>query len=114
AAADALDRAATRFDSASAVQGGELTTALGARVNTQLREAERRLARPTGLTGRPWYRNLLYAADRDNGYADVPLPGISEALRDRNGAALASEVNDLAMRIDEVRARVDAAAALLK
>ena len=113
-AAAALGRSAMVFDSVSAVAvAGHLTTAHAARVNAQLREAERQLARPTGLTGRPWYRNLLYAADRDNGYADVPLPGISEALRDRDAAALATEVNDLATRIDAVRGRVDSATALL-
>ena len=114
AATDALDHAAMRFDSVLATKGSRVTNALAARVNAQLREAERRLARPTGLTGRPWYRNLLYAADRDNGYADVPLPGISEALRDRDAAALVREVDDLAMRIGEVTARVDSATALLR
>lgn len=116
ASATGLSRAATRFDSASAMAGaaGRLSNARLSRVNAQLREAERRLARPTGLTGRPWYRNLLYAADRDNGYADVPLPGISEALRDKDAAALAREVDDLATRIGEVTARVDSATALLR
>jgi N-acetylated-alpha-linked acidic dipeptidase len=112
ASADQLKRSAEALDAARGAVG-TLTPAKAAAVNTLLREAERRLARPAGLSGRPWYRNLLYAADRDNGYADVPLPGISEALRDRNGAGLVNEVDDLATRIDEVRARVDSATALL-
>ena len=115
-AAAGLTRAATTFDSVSAMAAaaGRLTDARVARVNAELREAERRLARPTGLKGRPWYRNLLYAADRDNGYADVPLPGISEAMRDHDGAALSAEVADLATRIDEVAARIDSATALVR
>ena len=64
--------------------------------------------------GRPWYRNLLYAADRDNGYADVPLPGIAEALRDHDAARLSREVQDLATRVGDARAKVSAAAALLR
>ncbi|HET7040693.1 MAG TPA: transferrin receptor-like dimerization domain-containing protein, partial [Gemmatimonadales bacterium] len=114
-AAAGLSRAATRFDSVSAMAGaaGRLTGTRVARVNAQLREAERQLARPSGLRGRPWLRNLLYAADRDNGYADVPLPGISEAMRDHDAAGLGTEVADLATRIEAVTARVDSATALV-
>lgn len=83
-------------------------------LNEEAREAERRLTRAEGLTGRPWYRNLLYAADRDNGYADVPLPGIMEAIRDRDARRLSREVEDLAQRVGDARAKVAAAAALLR
>ena len=85
-----------------------------ARINEESREAERRLARPEGLVGRPWYRNLLYAADRDNGYADVPLPGIAEALRDRNATLLSREVEDLTQRVVDARGKVMAAIALMR
>ena len=85
-----------------------------ARINEESREAERRLARPQGLAGRPWYRNLLYAADRDNGYADVPLPGIAEALRDRDAALLSHEVEDLAQRVGDARTKVESANRLMR
>ena len=85
-----------------------------ARINEESRAAERRLARPEGLVGRPWYRNLLYAADRDNGYADVPLPGIAEALRDRDAALLRREVEDLAQRVTDARGKVAAAVGLMR
>ena len=84
------------------------------RINEESRQAERQMARPEGLVGRPWYRNLLYAADRDNGYADVPLPGIAEAMRDRDAGRLSREVVDLTQRVADVRGRVSAAAALLR
>lgn len=84
------------------------------RMNEESRQAERQMARPEGLTGRPWYRNLLYAADRDNGYADVPLPGIAEALRDKDAGRLSREVADLAQRVGDVKGRVSAAVALLR
>jgi hypothetical protein len=32
-----------------------------------------------GIPGRPWYRNLLLASDKDSGYAVTALPGLSEA-----------------------------------
>lgn len=111
-AARTLDHSALVFDSVSAMAGRRSPARL-AQLNTLLRGSERQLARPTGLRGRPWYRNLLYAADRDNGYADVPLPGISEALRDHDSAALTHEVSDLATRITAAAAKLDSATALL-
>jgi N-acetylated-alpha-linked acidic dipeptidase len=101
------------FQSRSARASRFDETRLG-RVNEESRQAERSLARPEGLNGRPWYRNLLYAADRDNGYADVPLPGIAEALRDKDAGRLSFEVADLAQRVADVRGRVSAAAMLLR
>lgn len=85
-----------------------------ARINEESREAERRLARPQGLVGRPWYRNLLYAADRDNGYADVPLPGIAEALRDRDVGRLVHEVEDLVQRVTDAGSKVESAVGLMR
>jgi N-acetylated-alpha-linked acidic dipeptidase len=67
--------------------------------NRFLLEAEPSLTRTIGLPGRPWQRNLIFAADRDDGYADVPFPGIAEAIRDRLPAAAGNEVDDLASRL---------------
>ena len=41
-----------------------------------------------GLPGRPWFRNQFAASDRDSGYGSVVLPRFSEAIRDRDQAAL--------------------------
>jgi N-acetylated-alpha-linked acidic dipeptidase len=71
------------------------------------------MTRPEGLQGRPAYRNLIFASDRDNGYADMPLPGIGEALRDHDAARASHEVLDLAKRVDAAARRVDAARAAL-
>ncbi|MBW8772920.1 MAG: M20/M25/M40 family metallo-hydrolase [Gemmatimonadetes bacterium] len=113
AEAAAFRRAADTLASRAA-RASRLPVARLDRLNEEAREAEHRLSRPEGLVGRPWYRNLLYAADRDNGYADVPLPGIAEALRDRDAARLSREVQDLATRVGDARAKVSAAAAVLR
>ncbi|HEY0778123.1 MAG TPA: transferrin receptor-like dimerization domain-containing protein, partial [Gemmatirosa sp.] len=52
-----------------------------------------------GLRTRTWFRNLVYAADEDNGYATVVFPSVAEALRDGDGARAGREAADLAMRI---------------
>jgi N-acetylated-alpha-linked acidic dipeptidase len=68
--------------------------------NTALRDVERALTRPTGLRTRPWYRNLIYVADEDNGYANMPFPSVNEAIRDDDEGLAARELTDLARRFD--------------
>ena len=84
-----------------------------AAANARLRVTEHELARPAGLAGRPFQRNLVFASDRDNGYATIALPGIAEALRDRDEARARREVEELAARVRAAATRVDEAAAAL-
>ena len=52
-------------------------------------------------------------ADRDNGYANMALPGIAEAIRDGDAKRAQAEVEDLATRVRTAAERVDAAKAAL-
>lgn len=45
-----------------------------------------------GLPNRPWFRNTYAATDRHSGYAPSLLPLISEAIEDRDEAALAAAI----------------------
>ncbi|MFM7807200.1 MAG: M28 family peptidase, partial [Planctomycetota bacterium] len=47
---------------------------------------------PAGLDGRPWFRSLIAASDRDDGYAPCMLPLLAEAVRDRDTARVAAAV----------------------
>jgi N-acetylated-alpha-linked acidic dipeptidase len=96
----------------AALAGGVPRPALDAS-NAIVRTVEAALTRTPGLVGRPFARNLIFAADRDNGYANVAFPGIAEALRDRDPARVSREVADLAARLDEAAARVRRATAAL-
>jgi len=40
------------------------------------------LAPDSGLPGRPWYKNLIYAPGHLTGYSAKTLPGIREAIED--------------------------------
>jgi N-acetylated-alpha-linked acidic dipeptidase len=81
--------------------------------NAELRQVELSLARPEGLVGRPWYRNLLFAADRNNGYANIALPGIAEAVEDGDRPRVGREIADLAARVRTAAAHLDRATTLL-
>jgi N-acetylated-alpha-linked acidic dipeptidase len=69
--------------------------------NAALRDVERALTRPTGLRTRPWYRNLIYVADENNGYANMPFPSVNEAIRDDDERLATQELADLAERFDD-------------
>jgi N-acetylated-alpha-linked acidic dipeptidase len=69
-----------------------------AAVNTALLGVERALVRPEGLRTRPWYRNLIYVADVDNGYANMVFPSVNEALRANDERLTADEIADLTRR----------------
>ncbi len=81
--------------------------------NRALMRVERALTRSEGLHGRPWFRNLIYVADEDNGYANMALPTINEAIRRSDSTLAKREIADLAARFDEAtRALADARRAI--
>jgi Predicted aminopeptidases len=83
------------------------------RTNRALMQVERALIRPEGLRTRPWFRNLIYVADENNGYANMALPSINEAIRANNETLTRSEIEDLAQRFTRAaQAVTDARAAL--
>jgi N-acetylated-alpha-linked acidic dipeptidase len=83
-------------------------------VNALLRAVERDLTRAEGLAGRPWMRNLVFAADRDNGYANIAFPAITEALEDGDRARVEAEVAEMIERIGRAGDRLSAARELLE
>ena len=68
--------------------------------NAALLETERQLTRSEGLLTRPWFRNLIYASDENNGYATMVFPSIGEAIRVGDEKVVAREIADLAARFD--------------
>jgi N-acetylated-alpha-linked acidic dipeptidase len=81
--------------------------------NQALLRVERALTRPTGLRDREWFRNLIYASDPDNGYADMIFPGVSNAARHGDRPLAESEIADLARRFAAATAAINDARAAL-
>ena len=111
-----MSAAAARFAAArdAALAKGAPSKETAARANAALLQVERALARPQGLRTRPWFRNLIYAADEDNGYANIIFPSIREAMRSGDKTLSAREIADLAARFDAAATALDQAAAALK
>jgi N-acetylated-alpha-linked acidic dipeptidase len=53
-------------------------------LNRALARAERALLIPEGLPDRPWFRHSIYAPGRYTGYAAVVIPGVNEAIDERD------------------------------
>jgi N-acetylated-alpha-linked acidic dipeptidase len=100
-AIDHLEREATSFASVrdSVLGAGASRTAVE-HANQALMRVERALTRPEGLRTRPWFRSLIYVADEDNGYANMPLPSVNEAIRANDERLTKAEVDDLTARFE--------------
>lgn len=114
AAIDRLEYEATAFNATrdSALARNTSKDALH-RANQTLMQVERAFTRPEGLRTRPWFRNLIYVADENNGYANMVLPSINEAIRANDAPLTQTEITDLAQRFTRAaQAVADARAAL--
>jgi N-acetylated-alpha-linked acidic dipeptidase len=114
-AIDRMEEAARGFarERDVALAGAPVSKTTLERTNHALLRVERALTRPQGLRTRPWFRNLIYAADENNGYANMALPSVNEAIRAGDPALSVQEIADLAMRFGvAARALDDARAAL--
>lgn len=114
AAIDGMEQAALRFDRArDSALANTLAPASARRANRALLSVERVLAREQGLRTRPWFRNLIYAADENNGYANMSFPSVNEAIRAGDAALTAREIGDLASRFLRAARTLDEARAAL-
>jgi N-acetylated-alpha-linked acidic dipeptidase len=117
-----LSSAVGRMESAAVVfaaardraLGAQLSPATAKRVNAALLGVERQLIRPQGLVTRPWFRNLIYASDENNGYSTMVLPSVNEAIRLGDEAAAARELTDISQRFDAATRVLQVATGLLQ
>jgi N-acetylated-alpha-linked acidic dipeptidase len=110
-----MEDAATAFNAArDRALTVQLPTATHTQVNATLLEVERQLTRPQGLVTRPWFRNLIYASDENNGYATMVLPSVNEAIRVGDESVVEREVADLGKHFDAASRALQSATALMK
>lgn len=62
-------------------------------LNVKLYEAEQQLLLLNGLPRRPWYKHALYAPGFYTGYGVKTLPGIREAIEQRNWKEAQEQIN---------------------
>ncbi len=106
-----LKNALTELESAAAsyqdiASSGAPATA---RDNYLLYTSERELIRQQGLNGRPWYKHHIYAPGFYTGYGVKTIPGVREAIEQRQYDQVAGQIelaaevlHNLATRVEEL------------
>jgi len=82
-------------------------------LNQKLYQAEQQLLLPKGLPRRPWYRHALYAPGFYTGYGVKTLPGVREAIEQRQWDEAQQQIEAAAEAIVRYTAEVDAINKLL-
>jgi len=107
-ALDRLQQAADRYAELS-----EGLSGASQEVNNLLYTSERLLTRNAGLDGRPWYKHHIYAPGFYTGYGVKTIPGVREAIEEREYekvapqiAIAASVLNDMAARIETINEEI--------
>lgn len=92
----------------------QLSTDKVNQLNDILYKAERSLINPEGLPRRSWYKHEIYAPGYYTGYGVKTLPGIREAIEQRNWTEAQGNIEIVAQRLEAYTGQVNAAIALLK
>jgi N-acetylated-alpha-linked acidic dipeptidase len=87
-----------------------LTAADKNALNKKLYHAEQQLLNESGLPRRPWYRHTIYAPGFYTGYGVKTLPGIREAIEQRNWKEAQQQIDLDAVAISRFAAWLEAAA----
>ncbi|HEX4933750.1 MAG TPA: transferrin receptor-like dimerization domain-containing protein [Gemmatimonadaceae bacterium] len=114
-AVDSLQRSAERYERAygTVVSGAATQAALG-RVNALLRQSDQALLIPEGLPRRPWYQHALYAPGYYTGYGVKTMPGVREAIEQKEWGQAQEQVAKIAAALLREGELVAKAAKLLE
>lgn len=106
-AVERLKKSAAKYKSEGA--GKRLSQADQTALDNILLAAERSLTRDEGLPRRDWFRHFIYAPGFYTGYGVKTLPGIREAIEQRNWKEAEEQIKIAAMTIERFAAEIDRA-----
>lgn len=87
-------------------------TAPGSEINKLLYTSERLLTRDEGLAGRDWYKHFIYAPGFYTGYGVKTIPGVREAIEQREYDSVQAQVALAAEVIDRMSKRIESIVAM--
>lgn len=106
-----LEKAAASFADLYAANPKPYTNLV--ELNRLLFLSERRLISDGGLPRRPWYKHMIYAPGFYTGYGVKTLPGVREAIEQRNWSEAQEQIEITAGSIIKLGRQIDAASKLL-
>lgn len=92
---------------------GKLTPEARRELNQILMKSERALTDPNGLPRRPWFRHQIYAPGFYTGYGVKTLPGVREAIEQRDWTEAAKEITIVAETLNRFSQQIDRASAMI-
>ena len=92
----------------------QLSPEIQAQLNTILYKAERNLLQEKGLPRRVWYKHQVYAPGYYTGYGVKTLPGIREAIEQRNWKEAQENIEIVAKTLQSYNEQVNMADSMLK
>ena len=98
-------------DAWSKADTGKLDPTKQAALDAILMKAEQSLLGAEGLPKRPWYRHLLYAPGYYTGYGVKTVPGVREAIEQRDWAGAEVQIGRVAKALDALSSQIDKATA---
>jgi N-acetylated-alpha-linked acidic dipeptidase len=108
-----MTKAAEAFESRRN-RSGRLPAARLAELNTLLFRVERAALDTAGLPGRPWFRHQFYAPGIYTGYDVKTLPGLREAVEQKQWDQARRELGRVRAAMESVNAQIRKAAAMLE
>lgn len=84
------------------------------KLNKTLFQAEQKLMIDAGLPRRPWFKHSIYAPGYYTGYGVKTLPGIREAIEQRNWKEAQEQIEIVAKNLSAYTLQIDQAASILK
>jgi N-acetylated-alpha-linked acidic dipeptidase len=114
-----LERAVKRLQTSAAdyekaSRGKSVSADKQKQLDQILFQTERALTSDTGLPRRNWYRHQIYAPGFYTGYGVKTLPGVREAIEQRNWTEAREQITGIAATIERFAAEIDKAANLAR
>jgi N-acetylated-alpha-linked acidic dipeptidase len=107
----ALEKSATKYAELYAANPKPNTNL--AQLNKLLYQAEQKLLSANGLPRRSWFKHTIYAPGYYTGYGVKTLPGVREAIEQRNWKEAQEQIEIAAQALNAYTAQVDAASKIL-
>lgn len=89
------------------ISEGPLDAAHASQINHALASVDQALLAPSGLTGRPWFKHVIFAPGSYEGYTASLIPGENDALLRNDSAMLRGEAESLSAALLRAAARLD-------
>jgi N-acetylated-alpha-linked acidic dipeptidase len=113
-ASDDLTRAGEEYDKAVGVAGVNLAPTVSGQLNEQLLQTERMLIDSAGLPNRPWFENLIYAPGFYTGYGVKTMPGVREAIEQKQWSAVDPQIARVAAALEREASLLEKATKLVQ